>query len=156
MMAGEKGFLEGLACLLEREKCVQKALDLTLARFQADGGTVHLLGDDGVLHLKASRGIPAEVHEVVNSVPPGKGMAGLAFERREPVSVCNIQSDQSGQVRPGARASSMQGAVVVPILDGERAVGALGIGSYAQRAFTSDEAELLTEVGRRIAEHLRA
>jgi GAF domain-containing protein len=83
-------------------------------------------------------------------------MAGLAFERKEPVSVCNIQSDQSGQVRPGARATAMQGAVVVPILDGEKAVGALGIGTCAQRAFTDDEALLLIEAGRRIAAHWRA
>jgi GAF domain-containing protein len=155
-MAGEEEFLDGLAGLLAREKCIHKALEWTLERFRADGGTIHFFEQDGVLHLKASRGIPAEVAAVVDLVPPGKGMAGLAFERKEPVSVCNIQSDQSGQVRPGARATAMQGAVVVPILDGEKAVGALGIGTCAQRAFTDDEALLLIEAGRRIAAHWRA
>lgn len=156
MFAEEKAFLDRVAGALAGDDSLSRALDLTVERFGADGGTVHLLEGDGILHLKAaSRGIPAEVREVVSLVPPGKGMAGLAFERREPVSVCNIQSDRSGQVRPGARATGMQGAIVVPILNGEKAVGALGVGSLAARDFTSQEAALLTGVGRLIAANWR-
>src|SRR5262245_19958165 len=95
-------------------------LDQELARIveelQADSGTIHLLEDDGVLHLRASTaGIPAAVLEIVRLVPVGKGMAGLAVQRNEPVNACNIQSDASGDVRPGARATGMQGAIVVPM-----------------------------------------
>ena len=128
------------------------ALDRILNHFQADSGTIHLLEPDGLLHLKAaSKGIPEFVLSTVRTVPVGKGMAGLAVERKQPVDACNIQTDSSGDVRPGAKATGLQGAIVVPILNGDRAVGALGIANRTERTFTDDEKELLMEAGRVIA-----
>jgi L-methionine (R)-S-oxide reductase len=127
-------------------------LNLTLEFFRADSGTVHLLEADGVLHLKsASRGIPEFVLNTVRTVPVGKGMAGLAVERKQPVSACNIQTDTSGDVRPGARATALQGAIVVPILRGDNAVGAFGIANRNERTFSDEEIRVLSEAGRRLA-----
>jgi GAF domain-containing protein len=143
--------LEQIQSALDTGK-LQDVLRLTMEHFRADTGTIHLLASDGVLHLKAaSAGIPEPVLQAVKLVPIGKGMAGLAVERREPVSVCNLQTDSSGNVRPGAKATGMEGALVVPVLSGDRAVGALGIANRAPRTFTPDETALLTEVGRAIA-----
>jgi len=123
-----------------------------LAKFGADSGTIHTLGDDGVLHLKAaSAGIPQVVLDTIQRVPVGKGMAGLAVERRQPVDACNIQTDASGDVRPGARATGLQGSIVVPMLRGDAAVGALGVANRHERTFTEDETALLVEVGRVLA-----
>lgn len=131
---------------------LQEVLRLTMEHFRADTGTIHLLESDGVLHLKAaSAGIPAPVLEAVRLVPIGKGMAGLAVQRKEPVSVCNLQTDASGAARPGAKATGMEGALVVPLLVGDEAVGALGIANRAPRTFTIEETALLTGVGRAIA-----
>ena len=128
------------------------ALRLTIEHFGADTGSIHLLETDGFLHLKAaSAGIPKPVLDAVRLVPIGKGMAGLAVERKEPVSVCNLQTDTSGNARPGARATGMEGALVVPILRGNDAVGAIGIANRAARTFTKEETALLTEVGRVLA-----
>jgi len=134
---------------------LQDVLHLTMEHFRADTGTIHLLESDGVLHLKAaSAGIPEPVLQAVQLVPIGKGMAGLAVQRKEPVSVCNLQTDNSGNARPGARATGMEGALVVPILSGDRAVGALGIANRAPRTFTQEETALLIDVGRAIARSL--
>src|SRR6266849_2327555 len=131
---------------------LQGILDLTMEHFRAHTGTIHLLESDGVLHLKdASAGIPGPVLEAVRLVPIGKGMAGLAVQRKEPVSVCNLQSDASGNVRPGAKATGMEGAIVVPVLSRDEAVGALGIANRAARTFTTEETALLVDVGRAIA-----
>jgi GAF domain-containing protein len=78
-------------------------------------------------------------------------MAGLAVQRKEPVSVCNLQSDASGNVRPGARATGMEGAIVVPVFSGNQAVGALGIANRDARTFTAEETALLVDVGRALA-----
>src|SRR5713226_1669943 len=119
---------------------LQQALQLTIDHFKADTGTIHLLGPDGVMHLKAaSQGIPQVVLDAVRIVPIGKGMAGLAAQRKEPVTVCNIQTDASGAVRSGAKATGMEGAVVVPILKGDKAIGALGIANRTARTFSNDE-----------------
>lgn len=131
---------------------LQEVLHLTMEHFRADTGTIHLLESDGILHLKAaSAGIASPVLEAVRLVPIGKGMAGLAVQRKEPVSVCNLQTDASGAARPGAKATGMEGALVVPLFIGREAVGALGIANRAPRAFTADETALLTDVGRAIA-----
>jgi L-methionine (R)-S-oxide reductase len=130
----------------------QDLLALVLTRLDADSGTIHLLGDDGALHLQAaSAGIPHGVLETVRVVPVGKGMAGLAVERKQPVNACNIQTDTSGDVRPGARATGLQGSVVVPIMRGTEAVGALGVATRSERRFTVDEEQLLTDIGRILA-----
>ena len=130
-----------------------EALELTIRHFRADSGTIHIMEPDGLLHLKAaSKGLPEAVLAIVKTVPVGKGMAGLAVERAEPVGACNIQSVSSGNVRPGARATGMEGAVVVPIFKGEKAEGALGIGNRSERTFSAEETALLIEVGRAVAE----
>src|SRR5260370_33681836 len=119
---------------------LQDILDLTIAHFRADTGTIHLLESDGVMHLKAaSAGIPEPVLKAVQVVPIGKGMAGLAVERKEPISVCNLQTDSSGDARPGAKATGMEGAIVVPIFHGTNAVGALGIAHREPGTFTNEE-----------------
>jgi GAF domain-containing protein len=129
-----------------------RALTQVLEDFGADSGTIHLLGTDGVLHLAAaSAGIPPVVIETVRDVPVGKGMAGLAVERRQPVNACNIQTDATGDVRPGARATGLQGSIVVPMMNGETAVGALGIANHRERVFSDEEMERLLDVGRLLA-----
>lgn len=118
----------------------------------ADSGTIHFLGDDGLLHLAAaSPGMPSAVLAVIRAIPVGKGMAGLAVERREPVSACNIQNDTSGDVRPGARATSMAGAIVVPIFRDDDVVGALGVANRSERTFTESEITKLLEAGRSLS-----
>jgi putative methionine-R-sulfoxide reductase with GAF domain len=78
-------------------------------------------------------------------------MAGLAAERNEPVSSCNIQSDDTGNVKSGARATGVGGAMVVPIrnLRGE-AIGALGIGVRRQYDYTEEETARLLAIADRL------
>jgi signal transduction protein with GAF and PtsI domain len=151
-MRTDRDFLDAVARLLGEESGWDRALARILEGFGADSGTIHLLGDDGLLHLKcASAGIPLVVLDTVRTVPVGKGMAGLAVERRAPVNACNLQTDTSGDVRPGAKATGLQGSIVVPILRGRDAVGALGIANRSERIFTDEEEQALLEVGRVLA-----
>lgn len=128
---------------------VDAALQLIINSFRAESGTIHFMGADGCLHLAAaSRGIPEPVLNVIRIVPVGKGMAGLAAQRREPVTVCNLQTDTSGDVRPGAKATGLEGAIVVPIFgDGDQVVGTLGIANRSERTFTPEETSRLLECG---------
>jgi L-methionine (R)-S-oxide reductase len=121
--------------------------------FKADSGTVHVLRGDALLHLlAATQGLPEPVLATIAKIPVGKGMAGLAVERGQAVDACNIQTDTSGDVRPGAKATGLAGAVVVPIFRGEAIVGALGIGNRGERTFTAGEVQDLIAAGRRLAE----
>jgi L-methionine (R)-S-oxide reductase len=54
-------------------------------------------------------------------------------------------------MRPGARATGMEGAIVVPVFDGARVVGALGIANRGERTFSEDEKNALIAAGRALA-----
>ena len=135
--------------LLAKAKNWDEALTRIIEHFAAESGTIHVMGDDALLHLAAaSRGIPEVVLNTIKTVPVGKGMAGLAVERKQPIDACNIQTDTSGDVRPGALATGLQGSIVVPILRGDEAVGALGIANRSERTFSDAETTLLLRIGR--------
>lgn len=124
-------------------------LESILRELHAESGTLHALGADGALHLRAAIGIPEPVLAIVATVPVGKGMAGLAAERRCPVNSCNIQQDSSGDVRPGARATGLAGSVCVPVLGADGALlGTLGVATRAERTFTPDDEQALMARGR--------
>jgi L-methionine (R)-S-oxide reductase len=130
---------------------MQSRLEEIVRQFNADTGSIHLL-EGGVLVLKAHVGLPPHVVEIVSLVPIGKGMAGLAAQRNEPVSSCNIQSDVSGNVQSGAKATGVNGAIVIPIrnLEGE-AQGALGIGVYRPYEYTEEEIARLFDEAAKLA-----
>jgi L-methionine (R)-S-oxide reductase len=153
-MAPEDDVLVEIERSVRDDSAWNDALGRILLEMSADSGTIHVLGDDGVLHLKAaSAGIPQVVLDTIKDVPVGKGMAGLAVERRQPVNACNIQTDATGDVRPGARATGLQGSVVVPLMRGEDAVGALGVANRRERTFTEAEEKRLVEIGRVLARY---
>jgi hypothetical protein len=110
-----------------------------LSKNGAVAGTVHLRQGDDLL-LGAAVNIPPKVAEIVRVVPKGKGMAGLAFERDEPVSTCNLKSDTSGDVRPGAKAVDANAAVAIPIHDASGHVRAVvGIAYLGEREMDDTE-----------------
>jgi L-methionine (R)-S-oxide reductase len=130
------------------------ALDDWLAQFvSARGGvagTVHRRDGD-VLTLAAALNIPPPVLEKTRVIPKGKGMAGLAWERGEVVATCNLKTDQTGDVRPGAKAVNAQGAVAIPVHDAAGALRAVvGVAFSEDRDFSADELAAL----RRLAEAL--
>lgn len=142
--------------MTSQDHSAEQSYSASLARIvgdlSADSGTIHFLGDDGQLHLAAaSPGIPESVLAIVRTIPVGKGMAGLAVERAKPVDACNIQTDTSGDVRPGARATGLAGSIVVPIFHGDEVVGALGVANRTERTFKDDEIARLIEEGRQLA-----
>src|SRR5947209_761671 len=124
--------------------CLESALDKVLRAFDCQAGTVHWLdASSGMLGLCVCRGIPDTILARIQLIPMGKGMAGIAAERREPVQVCNLQTDTSGVARPGAKETRMEGAMAVPIFDGGRLRGTLGIGKTIPYEFSAAEGELL-------------
>jgi L-methionine (R)-S-oxide reductase len=126
-----------------------------LTQFGCVTGTLHRLDPaDGLLHLVASQGIPEALMPVIGKIPVGKGIAGLAAERREPIELCNLQTDTSGAARPEAKQTQVQGSIAVPVLLGERLVGTLGIGKLVPYEFTEGEKQQLLALGSKLATSL--
>ena len=123
---------------------LEQALEQALAYFGCQAGTWHVLRD-GALHLAAACHIPPPVLALVQTVPIGKGIAGLAAERLEPISLCNLQTDTSGQARPAAKGTGMEGSLAVPALGvAGQLFGVLGIAKAQAHDWTDAEKAAVT------------
>ncbi len=127
-------------------------LELIISDFDCTTGTLHTLDQTtNLLMLKSQKGIPDFLLPKMSSIPIGKGMAGIAAERRTPVEMCNLQTDDSGVARPAAKETKVEGSIAVPmLLDGEL-YGTLGIAKSVPYDFTKSESDALLEIGEAIA-----
>lgn len=133
----------------------QELLETVISAFDCTTGTLHTLDQTtNLLMLKAQKGIPDFLLPKMSSIPIGKGMAGIAAERKTPVEMCNLQTDDSGVARPAAKETKVEGSIAVPmLLDGEL-FGTLGIAKPIPYDFTKEESDALLKIGEAIARAL--
>lgn len=106
-------------------------------------GTVHVV-EGQQLRLTTAINIPPHVRELIAVISKGKGMAGLAWERNEPVVTCNLKEDNSGDVRPGAKAVNAGSGVALPVRDASHAIRAIvGIAYQDPRELAQAEIDKL-------------
>jgi len=125
-------------------------LRAALDHFQCQAGTIHLL-KDGALALVAHINIPPPIVQIVQTVPIGKGIAGLAAQRREPISLCNLQTDTSGQALPAAKTTGMEGSLAVPMLHHDELRGVLGIAKAQAHDWSDAEKAEVLAIAARVA-----
>ena len=131
----------------------QSVLDESIRAFGCQAGTVHWLdAQDGMLKLAAHRNLPPPIVQIVATVPVGTGIAGLAAQNREPVSLCNLQTDTSGQARPAAKTTGMEGSIAVPMLVAGELRGVLGVAMAAAHEWTDAEKSLLLAIAAELGE----
>jgi L-methionine (R)-S-oxide reductase len=110
--------------MYEVNQVQQQWLESLIAQLGGVAGTVHVQrGED--LYLTAAHNIPSHVVAIVAQVPHGKGMAGVAQVKKQPVQTCNLQTDETGNIKPGAKAVDAQAAIALPVLDETGAVRAV-------------------------------
>jgi hypothetical protein len=116
----------------------QAFLETLLRNVDGVAGTVHeQRGED--LYLTAAQNIPPPVLAIVTHVPHGKGMAGVAQVKKQPVQTCNLQTDDSGAIKPGAKAVNAQAAIALPVLDDDGGVRAVvGVAWADERELDSE------------------
>ncbi|EON76634.1 Signal transduction protein containing GAF and PtsI domain [Lunatimonas lonarensis] len=125
----------------------------TLACFGCSTGTIHTLENGTtILRLQAHVGVPDFLLPKMSEVPIGKGMAGIAAERKQAVQVCNLQTDDSGVVRPGAKDTKVEGAITVPLLFNGELYGTLGIAKKEPYEFTDEEVSALMRLATSMAQ----
>ena len=128
------------------DEAQQAWLETFIRRHHGIAGSVHRRSGPDELSLVATVNIPEVVKKIVAVVPRGKGMAGLALERNAAISSCNIQSDATGQVRPGARAVDAQAAVALPVQNADGEVRAVvGIAFQNEKTLTDSELQTLAD-----------
>ena len=144
-----------ITAALSESNPAEATLRAALDQFGCQTGTVHVM-QEGVLKLAAHANIPAQLLPIIETVPIGKGIAGLAAERREPVSLCNLQTDTTGQARPAAKLTGMEGSVAVPILVGGELRGVLGVAKAAAHDWSDAEKSELLGIAEALGSALRS
>lgn len=120
--------------------------------FDCSTGTIHFLDPEtNLLVLKVQQGLPEALLPKVTVIPVGKGMAGIAAERKEPVQVCNLQTDTAGIAKPSAKETKVEGALTIPLLRDGQLFGTLGIAKKIPHEFSKQEIGALMEIGGQIA-----
>lgn len=129
-------------------------LKMTLAHFDCSTGTLHFLDTNSLLQLKTQVGIPEFLIPKLATIPIGKGMAGIAAERKKPVEMCNLQTDDSGVARPSAKDTKVEGSLAAPLMFNDKLCGTIGIAKPVPYDFTEAETNLLMEIGTLISKKL--
>lgn len=130
-------------------------LTQVLQAFGCQTGTLHEAEGCEWLVLKAQVGVPEELHDKITRIPVGKGIAGAAAARKEPVELCNLQQDLGDVARPDARKTGVAGSLAVPIQASQSGavLGTLGIGKYQPYEFTAAEKDRLMGIAALLAEN---
>jgi len=132
----------------------QLLADIIVA-FDCSTGTIHTLDTETqLLNLRAQVGIPEFLLPKMSQIPIGKGMAGIAAERREPVEMCNLQTDESGVARPSAKETKVEGSLAAPMLLNGELHGVIGIAKPVPYDFTEAEIGDLMKIGEELSRHL--
>lgn len=132
----------------------QSILAAILEEFGCETGTIHQASADGsMLNLVCQIGVPDSLADRISSIAFGKGIAGAAAERKEPVRLCNLQQDLGGVAKPDARKTGVAGSLAVPVFaaDSDQVIGTLGIGKTIPYDFSGDEERRLEAHAREIA-----
>ncbi len=134
----------------------QQLLSEIVSSFGCATGTIHFFDKDAkLLRQQAQQGIPLVLMPKIAEIPIGKGIAGIAAERRQPVEMCNLQTDSSGVARPAAKETKVEGSIAVPmLLDGDL-YGTLGVAKPVPYDFTKEEENALLKIGEEMSRYLR-
>jgi L-methionine (R)-S-oxide reductase len=133
----------------------QRVIDAAIADFNGCTGTLHRLdAKHNLLRLVAHRGVPDELIPKISAIPIGKGIAGVAAERRVPVELCNLQADLGGVAEESARKTNVQGSLAVPCLHQGELRGTLGVGLMLPHDFSDEEKARLMAIGSAVAARL--
>ncbi len=127
-------------------------LERVVCKLGATSGTIHRC-DGRQLELLEAVGIPADVVPLIEAIPRGKGMAGEAWVRAEPITTCNLPSDPSETIQSGARRVSARAAVAIPVLSSQGTVRAVvGFGFPEETELDAHQIATLTEAASAVFE----
>lgn len=133
----------------------QEIISAIIDHFHCNTGTIHFLDEkSSLLLLKSHQGIPEFLLPKLSEIPIGKGMAGISAKRREPVEMCNLQTDDSGVARPAAKETKVEGSIVVPMMLNNTLYGTLGVAKIIPYDFTKEEINSLLALGEEICAYI--
>jgi putative methionine-R-sulfoxide reductase with GAF domain len=126
---------------LDDHDLLAELLERTRGILQADTAAVLLLDfSAGELIATAAAGLEEEVRQGVR-IPVGRGFAGRIAAEHRPVILHRV--DHTTVLNPILWVKGIRALMGVPLVAGGKVIGVLHVGSLTDRAFTSEDVELL-------------
>ena len=129
----------------------RSAAVLALPLLQVDGAVVYAW-DPAVGRLTPLWETDSPASEA--ALDPGEGAIGRAFLTAEPVAVDDYAAWE--HAIPASRDRGMASGLAVPMLVGDRPVGALGVWTYRRHRFTAEQSRVLALFAAQVAQALVA
>jgi K+-sensing histidine kinase KdpD len=124
-----------------------KPLDLLLDHLHVMVGVIHLLDpDQHQLELVCARGVDGSSENCLSKLPDANAVMGQAIQTGAPVRLAG-PADKD-YLRALAKGKRRVCVMSVPLSSGNRNIGALTVATSRYRAFTDDEINLMTGLGR--------
>lgn len=109
----------------------------SLQMVSADGESLTLRASDGA----------SEQYRNKPDVPINESLVGVVINRRKPLSVLNVQENESFRHIQVAREEGLRSLLAVPLIFGDKALGVLVVYTETIHRFSNDEIKLLTTLG---------
>jgi GAF domain-containing protein/CheY-like chemotaxis protein len=134
---------QGLTATLSGDQVIARVVDAAVELLGVSVARLWLLDEDGErLTLGAAAGVVV-APEGLRTLEVGEGVVGLVVARRAAVVIADLASDPRVRNTARLRAEGIVSAAGVPLLAGERVIGALAVGSRERHTYTDEEVALL-------------
>ncbi|HEU4367914.1 MAG TPA: GAF domain-containing protein [Methylomirabilota bacterium] len=142
---------QGLTATLSGDQVLERVVGAAVELLGGSLARLWLLDEDGRrLTLGASAG-PMAVPEGLRELAVGEGLVGLVVARRAPVTIPDLPRDARVRNTARLRAEGIVSAAGVPLMVGDRIIGALAVGTQATHAYSDEELALLQSLANQAA-----
>ncbi|MBI2069160.1 MAG: GAF domain-containing protein [Elusimicrobia bacterium] len=142
--------LSNVHLLRDRQAVADFVLMKVAQALNAEGGTIFLMNEGGLLTPSAAYGAPLETLKSI-TFPVGQGLVGWVVRFKEPLKVDDVKSDARFSGAADRRTNfDTRSVVAAPILFGEKVEGAIEFLNKKDGRFTDADLELISILGREI------
>lgn len=130
-----------LAATLPHAELLQRVTDAAHEMFDAAVARLWLMDDDGLtLSVRASAG--ASLSGAADRMRVGEGLVGRVVASRAPLAIADLATDPRPVNAESARERGLAAFAAVPLVVGDRVLGALAIGLTERHEYTEEELEV--------------
>lgn len=134
---------------LDLETTLERTFNQVLEMMETHIGSIQLLDDSGeVLHMAIHKGIPDEITDAIENMPPGVGLGYWIIENNQPLLVPDITLDQ--RVTDSTKTMPPHAYVGVPIRAKKKILGVLSVAKEGHHQFSEDDMAVLVTIADRI------
>ena len=132
-----------LTATLSPDEVFRRVVDAAVELFGSSAAQLWLVEEDGQhVALHAAAGVDASTEDFERH-RVGEGLIGTVVASREPLAVVDVLNDPRARNVESARAAGVISTGIVPLLIGQKVLGALAIGVRARHQPTPEEMQLL-------------